>query len=57
MIAEAGGLEPLVDLASNRSRGVRIEALAALANLAVDGTCCSLAATGVSAPRRRVQSP
>jgi HEAT repeat protein len=37
LIADAGGLIKLVDLANSKVLGVRIEAVAALANLAVNG--------------------
>ena len=36
-IAKAGGIKPLIDLASSRQIGVAVEAVAALANLAVNG--------------------
>lgn len=36
-IAKAGGIKPLIDLASSRQIGVAVEAIAALANLAVNG--------------------
>lgn len=36
-ICTAGGVVPLVQLASSKSRGVAVEAVAALANLAVNG--------------------
>eukprot|EP00904_Undaria_pinnatifida_P002566 jgi/Undpi1/1230/HiC_scaffold_108.g14144.m1 len=36
-ICTAGGVPPLVQLASSKSRGVAVEAVAALANLAVNG--------------------
>jgi HEAT repeat protein len=36
-IAECGGLPKLVNLAGSKILGVRIEAIAALANLAVNG--------------------
>ena len=36
-IAKAGGIKPLITLAENGSDGVQIEAIAALANLAVNG--------------------
>lgn len=36
-IFTAGGVPPLVQLASSKSRGVAVEAVAALANLAVNG--------------------
>ncbi len=35
-IAEAGGIEPLIQLAEVANEGVQIEAIAALANLAVN---------------------
>jgi hypothetical protein len=37
-IAQAGGIPPLVGLASSKNLGVCVEAVAALANLAVNGT-------------------
>lgn len=37
MISKAGGVHPLVRLAGSKSAGVAVEAVAALANLAVNG--------------------
>lgn len=37
-IAKAGGIKPLIRLASSTHIGVAVEAIAALANLAVNGT-------------------
>lgn len=37
-IAECGGIDPLIALTATASASVKIEAIAALANLAVDGT-------------------
>lgn len=37
-IAKAGGIKPLIALASSKQIGVAVEAIAALANLAVNGT-------------------
>lgn len=36
-IARAGGIKPLIALASSKQVGVAVEAIAALANLAVNG--------------------
>lgn len=36
-IAKAGGIKPLIALASSKQIGVAVEAIAALANLAVNG--------------------
>lgn len=38
LIAAAGGIRPLVELANSKNLGVCVEAIAALANLAVNGT-------------------
>lgn len=39
-IAKAGGIAPLIELASSGTTAVKIEAIAALANLAVNGELC-----------------
>jgi len=44
-IAKAGGIKPLIALASSKQIGVAVEAIAALANLAVNGTCIRLRAS------------
>lgn len=48
IIAGKGGIPPLIKLAKDASPGVQVEAIAALANLAVNGAAAQLCGTHVN---------